>query len=95
MTPKLNHPFMEGLKVVPKGRTRELEKIKNWMSSQPHLPEISDQYLYLFLHACYWVHDKTKSAIENYFSVRSNYPAIFGDRDHQSPRMSLIFDDLG
>ncbi|CAH1953525.1 unnamed protein product [Acanthoscelides obtectus] len=60
------------------------------MATQPHLPEISDEYIILFLHACYYSQDKTKSAIENYFSIRSSNPAIFSDRDAYSARVQNL-----
>jgi hypothetical protein len=60
------------------------------MHSQPHFPHISDEYIYLFLHAgCYNI-EKTKSCIESYFTIRASAPAIFADRDPYSPRMQVL-----
>ncbi|KAF2881466.1 hypothetical protein ILUMI_24702 [Ignelater luminosus] len=77
----LQHPFIDGLKNIPHDRVKELKKIRSWMNSQPHLPYISDEYIYLFLHACFYHYDKTKHAIETYFTVRANSPAIFSNKD--------------
>ncbi|XP_044261487.1 alpha-tocopherol transfer protein-like [Tribolium madens] len=90
MAPKLRHPFIDGLRNVPDNRKKELNKIKIWMNSQPHLPHISDEYIYLFLHAAYYNIDKTKTCIENYFTIRASAPAIFNDRDPYSPRMQVM-----
>ncbi|CAH1953524.1 unnamed protein product [Acanthoscelides obtectus] len=65
-------------------------RYRSMMATQPHLPEISDEYIILFLHACYYSQDKTKSAIENYFSIRSSNPAIFSDRDAYSARVQNL-----
>ncbi|RZC38433.1 hypothetical protein BDFB_003455 [Asbolus verrucosus] len=61
-----------------------------WMNTQPHLPHISDDFIYLFLHANYYSIEKTKTCIENYFTSRASAPAIFADRDPHSPRMQTI-----
>ncbi|XP_063926747.1 alpha-tocopherol transfer protein-like isoform X2 [Zophobas morio] len=60
------------------------------MNSQPHLPHISEDYIYLFLHAGYYNVERTKSYIENYFTIRASAPAIFSDRDPYSPRMQVM-----
>ncbi|VEN62115.1 unnamed protein product [Callosobruchus maculatus] len=65
-------------------------KNRDTMATQPHLPEISDEYIILFLHACYYSQDKTKSAIESYFSIRSSNPTIFSDRDAYSARIQNL-----
>jgi hypothetical protein len=90
MAPQLRHPFIDGLKLVPENRKKELNKIRIWMHSQPHFPHISDEYIYLFLHAgCYNI-EKTKSCIESYFTIRASAPSIFADRDPYSPRMQVL-----
>ncbi|XP_019875877.2 alpha-tocopherol transfer protein [Aethina tumida] len=88
---KYSHPFIDGLKNVP-DKKKELQKIRAWMNTQPHLPVISDEYIFLFLHACYYQTEKTKTSIENYFTIRSNNPLIFGNRDAYCDRMKVIMD---
>lgn len=56
------------------------------------MPAIADDYILLFLHACYYNHEKTKRAIEQYFTIRTNTPALFAERDPQLPNMSIVFD---
>ncbi|GJQ85957.1 hypothetical protein Trydic_g21804 [Trypoxylus dichotomus] len=85
-----NQPFIDGLKEYPVNKEKDLLKIKNWMATQAHLPTISDEYIYLFLHACYYAHDKTKHAIETYFSIRSSTPALFSNRDAMSGRIQTV-----
>lgn len=60
------------------------------MNSQSHLPEISDEYILLFLHTCSYSVEKAKTTIENYFTIRANNPAIFDNRDVYSERIQAI-----
>ncbi|KAK5638468.1 hypothetical protein RI129_012763 [Pyrocoelia pectoralis] len=87
--PTLSHPFMNGLKELPLDKEEDLKEIRLWMDGEPHLPYISDDYIYLFLHACYYQHEKTKNAIETYFTIRANTPSIFGDRNVYSDSMEF------
>ncbi|XP_019763835.2 uncharacterized protein LOC109540082 [Dendroctonus ponderosae] len=89
---KHQHPFIGGLKHYPDGKKKDVQKIKAWMLSQPHLPEVTEEFLYLFLHACYYSHDKTKSAIEAWFTIRANHPNIFSNRDPDEPKMKNLLD---
>ncbi|GLV36850.1 uncharacterized protein CBL_02315 [Carabus blaptoides fortunei] len=77
---KLMQPFIEGLKNAP-DRRKDINKVRNWMQNQAHLPQISDEFIHLFLHACFYSVDKTKHCIESYFTIRTNNPFIFGNRD--------------
>lgn len=91
MAPRTNlQPFYHGLHEVPQGKTKELQKIRNWLLTQPHLPEISDDYIYVFLFSCYFSIERAKSAIEHYFSIRTNHPEIFSNRDAEDPRVKHV-----
>ncbi|KAL1501765.1 hypothetical protein ABEB36_007032 [Hypothenemus hampei] len=89
---KHKHPFIDGLQRHPEGKKKDVSKIKNWMSTQPHLPEVSDEFIYLFLHACYYSHERTKNAIEAWFTIRANHPIIFSNRDPMEPKMKNLMD---
>ncbi|XP_017777268.1 PREDICTED: alpha-tocopherol transfer protein-like [Nicrophorus vespilloides] len=82
-----SHPFLDGLKNYPAGKKKDLQKIRSWIITQAHLPTISDEYIYLFLHACYYNQDRTKQAIETYFTLRTNTASIFGNRDVDSNKI--------
>ncbi|XP_076254710.1 alpha-tocopherol transfer protein-like isoform X3 [Rhynchophorus ferrugineus] len=62
------------------------------MTTQPHLPEVSDEFIYLFLHACYYSHEKVKSTIEVWFTIRALHPTIFSNRDPAEPKMKNLID---
>lgn len=89
---KLNHPFLDGLKKHPEGKKKDVQKMKSWMSTQAHLPEVGDEFLHLFLHACYYSHEKTKNAIEAWFTIKASNPTIFGNRDPLEPKMKALLD---
>lgn len=86
---KYSHPFIDGVHKNPENRKKELNKIKSWLNTQPHLPIISDEFIYLFLHASYYNIDKTKHMMEMYFTIRASNPTIFSDRDVYNERMQL------
>ncbi|CAH1184648.1 unnamed protein product, partial [Phyllotreta striolata] len=83
-------PFLNGLKAVPEGKQKELQKVRSWLSTQPHLPDISDDYIYLFLHSCNFSVDRTKNTIEHYFNIRTNHPEIFSNRDCEDEKVKVV-----
>ncbi|XP_050353395.1 uncharacterized protein LOC126775467 [Nymphalis io] len=89
---KYSHPFLNGLKPLPEGYDEELQQIREWMKSQPHLPYISDEYVFLFLHSNYYKVKETKDTIECYFTLRNNSPDLFTNRDPLLPKNKTILD---
>ncbi|XP_073948171.1 retinaldehyde-binding protein 1-like [Choristoneura fumiferana] len=89
---KYSHPFMQPLKPPPEGYEEGTQQIREWMKTQPHLPYISDDFVILFLHSCYCKVKETKETIEHYFTMRSNMPDLFSNRDPLSPRNKQILD---
>ncbi|XP_041971963.1 alpha-tocopherol transfer protein-like [Aricia agestis] len=89
---KYSHPFLRGLKPVPEGYESELQEIREWMKTQPHLPYISDEYLYLFMHSNFFKVKETKDTIESYFTLRANTPDLFTNRDPLLPKNKTILD---
>ncbi|XP_072382288.1 alpha-tocopherol transfer protein-like isoform X2 [Diabrotica undecimpunctata] len=87
---KYLHPFYHGLRNVPEGRIKELQKVRTWVAAQPHLPEVSDDYIYVFLSSCNFSVDRAKSCIEHYFTIKTNHPAIFGNRDPEDEKVKLV-----
>lgn len=56
----------------------DLEGLLEWNRKQAHLPKMSIEHLVLFLQSCYFRCEAAKVAIENYFTIRSDAPEIFG-----------------
>lgn len=84
------HPFIDGPIKLPENRKKELQKVRTWLATQPHLPELNDEYIYLFLHGCYYSVEKAKTCIENYFTIRSNTPMLFAGRDVYNPKLQSM-----
>ncbi|CAH0595133.1 unnamed protein product [Chrysodeixis includens] len=89
---KFLHPFLRGLKPLPEGHEDEIQQIREWMKSQPHLPHISDEYVVLFLHSNYYKVKETKDTIECYFTLRANTPDLFTNRDPMTVKNKTIMD---
>ncbi|XP_045467228.1 alpha-tocopherol transfer protein-like [Harmonia axyridis] len=89
VTTTKSHPFIDGLKKLP-DKKKELQKVRAWLLTQPHLPDISDEYIFLFLHACFYSVDRTKICIENYFTLRSSTPMIFAGRNAYDPKLQAM-----
>ncbi|XP_063222912.1 alpha-tocopherol transfer protein-like [Bacillus rossius redtenbacheri] len=91
---KLKQPFLHGLalKDAPDNRQDNIAHIRSWLDCQPHLPEITDDHLHLFLHSCYDNLERTKTTLENYFSFKSLTPELFSNRDPLSEELQHNLD---
>ena len=41
MTSQLKYPFIDGCENLPNDKVEDIKYLKDWMSTQPHLPKIS------------------------------------------------------
>ncbi|EEB19783.1 conserved hypothetical protein [Pediculus humanus corporis] len=87
----LSHPFINGCKNLPDDKDEELKEIRYWVSTQPHLPPLKDEHLYLFLHSNYYDLNATKNTIEAYFTIRSTSPELFSSRALRIPQNELTW----
>lgn len=71
----------EAFKNNPNLKKSDLQIIRDWLGKQPHLPEVEDIYLMLFLHSNYYQLEPTKTTIENFYTVRTHVPEFFSQRD--------------
>ncbi|XP_067015078.2 alpha-tocopherol transfer protein-like [Anabrus simplex] len=78
----------------PDLKKEDLASLRRWLAEYPHFPAIPERQLILFLHSCYYNIENTKSCIENYYTVRSNTPYFFKDRDVSRPELQTALKTL-
>lgn len=65
----------------PELKMSDIKILKEWCEKQPHLPKIQDVHLAIFLHSNYYQLEPTKKTIENYYTIRTQVPEFFSNRD--------------
>ncbi|XP_043485337.1 alpha-tocopherol transfer protein-like [Leptopilina heterotoma] len=74
-------------------RDKDLQTIKEWLSKQPHLPELNDEddnLLMTFLRGCKFSLEKCKRKLDMYFTMRTHVPEFFTKRSISNPNMKEI-----
>ncbi|XP_053674001.1 alpha-tocopherol transfer protein-like [Anopheles nili] len=72
---------MDGLEQWPLVDRSSLDGIKQWLTTQPHLPQIEEHVIALFLHANYGNQEASQRTIENYYTLRTSHRECFTDRN--------------
>lgn len=90
---KHKYPF-QSIIVNTKGNTNDIETIKQWLNHQPHIPALTDEFVLLFLHSCYYSIERTKDTIDNYFTVRAQCGDLFKGRDVKALTQQLEIYDM-
>jgi hypothetical protein len=72
----------------PEISKENIENIRKWLVTQPHLPQnLPEEMLILFYHSCYFNLEQTKSCIEIYYTLKTNTPEFFANRDVSRPEL--------
>ncbi|XP_065221715.1 alpha-tocopherol transfer protein-like isoform X1 [Planococcus citri] len=67
---------------IPNSITKaDIKSIKDWLSKQRHLPELSDRQIAIFIHSCFGALELTKNTIESYYTIRTHAPELFNGRN--------------
>lgn len=73
----------------------DLECIKEWLQKQQHLPQkIDDKFLVRFLHCSNGSIERAKHLIDLCFTLRSQAPEIFDNRDIRNRELQEAFEQV-
>jgi hypothetical protein len=76
-----------------KSLIEDVQKLKDWMQTQPHFPEILDDKRienFFLLNKCSM--EKTKQAIDMYYTIRTLIPDMFENIHPNLPQMQELMD---
>lgn len=71
----------------------DLQVMREWLSKQAHLPpKIDDIFIKRFLRCCNHSLEQTKNLMDLFYTLRSQAPEIFGNRDPEDPKLKMAAD---
>lgn len=77
--------------ITPESLKNDIQSLKEWIARQPHLPEITDEgRLERFLFYCKNSLEKCKREIEKHYTLRSQYPEFFSNRDPLDKKLANV-----
>ncbi|XP_055590423.1 uncharacterized protein LOC129742540 [Uranotaenia lowii] len=68
-------------KKFPELKREDVQKLREWMVKQPHLPKITELELILFLHSNYHRMEATKNTLDANYTCRTHVPELFANWD--------------
>ncbi|XP_025414704.1 alpha-tocopherol transfer protein-like [Sipha flava] len=72
----------------PEVSRETINDLKKWIATQPHLPQnMPEEMLILFYHSCYFNVEQTKNCIEVYYTLKTETPEFFANRDITRPEL--------
>lgn len=73
-------------------KSTDVQHIQEWKTSQPHLPELTDSEVAIFLHSVYWNVEMCKKKIDHFYSFRTKMTSYFSSRDPLSEDVLSVKD---
>uniref|UniRef100_A0A182V4R8 CRAL-TRIO domain-containing protein n=1 Tax=Anopheles merus TaxID=30066 RepID=A0A182V4R8_ANOME len=75
-------------------RATDVQKLGEWVKSQPHLPPVTELELILFLHSNYYDLEAAQRTIECYYTFRTSCKNLFGNRNLDKDAILMAMDVL-
>jgi len=76
----------------PEKLEQDITQLIQWLSKQPHLPNITDRkWLLHFIIGCKYNLQKSKQVIESYFVSRVEFPELFGTITKESATLTYKY----
>lgn len=67
----------------------DIEHLRSWLEKTPHLPQITDYEIFIFLHASYFSVEACKIRIDKFYTMRTHIKTMFDDRDVASDEINF------
>ncbi|XP_067015696.2 alpha-tocopherol transfer protein-like [Anabrus simplex] len=94
-SPKNTEALYEEFQVNRQSIDEAVEKLRQWLRSQPHLPEMNDgRRLERVLTTCKFSIVRAQQCLDQYFSLRNLLPEILRDRDPLGESLQAAIDVL-
>ncbi|KAK9507041.1 hypothetical protein O3M35_008870 [Rhynocoris fuscipes] len=68
--------------------------IQEWIKKQPHLPQLNDNQIIMFLKACGYSLEQTKETIDLNYTMRTKLPEFFAQRDLKRKTLEISMEYL-
>ncbi|XP_063706111.1 alpha-tocopherol transfer protein-like [Culicoides brevitarsis] len=62
----------------------DLVHLRQWLEKTPHLPQLEDHEIFLFLHASNFSVEACKTRLDKFYTIRTRVKAMFEERDVNS-----------
>lgn len=91
LPPHLEEKARKELNEVPSKRAEDIEQIRSWLETQPHITARKDDlWLLNFLRACKFDFERTKAKLETFYSMRTITPEFYTNRDPMQPEIQAV-----
>ncbi|KAL7734921.1 hypothetical protein ACLKA6_011192 [Drosophila palustris] len=91
LSASLQRTAIEELNEVPDRLDADILALRTWLKQQPHMRSRSDdQFLVSFLRGCKFSLEKTKSKLDKYYTLRTQFPEFYTIRDVDSQRIHEV-----
>lgn len=94
ISPELAQVAVADFQETPERLSSCLEEIREWLQANPHVkPRLDDQFLVTFLRGCKYDMKMVKEKLESFYTVRTQLPEFFIDRNTKDERMCALLND--